>query len=88
MGPRLLAKAAEHLPDVVILDLFMPVLDGCEAARLLKGDPRTAAIPIIALTALVDDLGRQAIEAGCNLVVAKPASFALLEREVRRLLRR
>jgi len=85
-GEEALARAAKLGPDVILMDLFMPVLDGCEAARLLRSHPRTAAIPIIALTAHFEDLGQGARDAGCTLVLAKPASLPWIEQEVRRLL--
>lgn len=51
-GADALALAREHVPDVVLMDVRLPDLDGAEAARRLKEDPRTAAIPVVALTAL------------------------------------
>ena len=67
------AKARELLPAIVVMDLRMPGLDGFEATRLLKSDARTAAIPVIALTAhaFVDAQAR-ATQAGCDDVVMKP----------------
>src|SRR5262249_26713373 len=49
-GSEALALAAELRPDVILMDLTLPVLDGREATRRLKRDPRTAAIPVVALT--------------------------------------
>ena len=74
--------AREHLPDLVLLDLGLPVLDGWEAARLLKGDARTRAIPIIALSAhaMAGDRAR-ALAAGCDDYGTKPIDLKyLLER--------
>ena len=47
-----LALASEHLPDLILMDIFLPDLDGAEAARRLKENTLTAAIPVVALTAL------------------------------------
>jgi CheY-like chemotaxis protein len=47
-----IALAAEHRPDVILMDLRLPDLDGAEAARQLRAEPRTSGIPIVALTAL------------------------------------
>ena len=47
-----IALASEHLPDVILMDLRLPDLDGTEAARLLSAEPRTSRIPVVAMTAL------------------------------------
>jgi two-component system cell cycle response regulator DivK len=47
-----IALASEHLPDVILMDLRLPDLDGTEAARVLQAEPRTSRIPIVAVTAL------------------------------------
>lgn len=51
-GTEALALAAEHVPDVILMDLRLPDIDGAEAARQLGDDEQTAAIPIVALSAL------------------------------------
>jgi two-component system, cell cycle response regulator DivK len=53
-GAEAIALAGEHLPDVVLMDVRLPDLDGAEAARRLKEDVRTAEIPVVALTALTE----------------------------------
>lgn len=50
-GTEALAKARQHRPDVVFMDLFMPGMDGFEATRLMKGDPQLRDVPIVAYTA-------------------------------------
>lgn len=66
-------------PDVVLLDMMMPDIDGFEAARRLRACEATRDIPIIALTALADGGTRaKALEAGCNLCLIKPLDFRLL----------
>ena len=79
--------AREHLPDIILLDLGLPVLDGWEAARLLKQDERTRAIPIIALSAhaMAGDRA-QALEAGCNDYGTKPVDFKQLLEKMEALL--
>jgi len=47
-----IALASEHLPDVILMDLRLPDLDGTEAARMLRAEPRTSRIPVVAVTAL------------------------------------
>lgn len=47
-----IALASEHLPDVILMDLRLPDLDGTEAARILRAEPRTSRIPVVAVTAL------------------------------------
>ena len=77
----------DQRPDLVLMDISIPLIDGLEATRLLKADPATAAIPIIALTAhaLTEDRAR-AIEAGCDAYIAKPAEPKSVVSEVNRIL--
>lgn len=77
-------------PDIVLLDLSLPVVDGWTAARVLKADPATAAIPLVALTAhaMAGDRER-ALAAGCDAYAAKPVELgALLETMASLLARR
>ena len=84
-------EAIDHtlssLPDVVLMDLSLPIVDGWEATRRLKADVRTAHIPIVALTAH-DGSGelQRATRAGCDWFVPKPCPPAALITEVRRVL--
>ena len=79
-----LEKTRELLPDVILMDLSLPRLDGWEASRRLKADERTRHIPIIALTAHALSSARdRALEAGCDAVVTKPCPPRDLESEVR-----
>lgn len=82
------AARAER-PDLVLLDLGLPVLDGWEAARLLKDDELTRAIPIIALSAhaMAGDRSR-ALGAGCDDYDTKPVDFTRLLGRIEALLRR
>jgi len=72
-GLEAVAQAQDRAPDLILMDLRMPVLDGWEAARRLKADPRTAGIPIVALTAqaLTEDQAL-AVDAGCDAYMSKP----------------
>ncbi len=68
-----IALASEHLPDVILMDLRLPDLDGREAARMLRADPRTSRIPIVALTALpVDAHDEWLLDAGFAGAIVKP----------------
>jgi two-component system, cell cycle response regulator DivK len=79
--------AREHMPDLILLDLGLPVLDGWEAARLLKQDERTRAIPIIALSAHAMAGDRAAaLEVGCNDYGTKPVDFRQLLEKMAALL--
>ncbi|HEX2950004.1 MAG TPA: response regulator, partial [Armatimonadota bacterium] len=73
---------AEH-PDVILMDIQMPDLDGLAAIRLLRKKPESVDTPIIALTALVTPNDReQCLEAGANEYMRKPVSLELLERTI------
>jgi two-component system, cell cycle response regulator DivK len=86
-GEQGLAAAAAHRPDLILMDIQMPVLDGYEAARLIKADPALRAIPIIAVTsyALSGDEDK-ARAAGCDDYVTKPYSPRALLAKVRHYL--
>ena len=85
-------EAIEHArasrPDLVLLDMSMPVKDGWTAARELRADPATASVPIVALTAhaLAGDRDR-ALAAGCDDYHPKPVEFSRLLGQVEALLR-
>jgi two-component system cell cycle response regulator DivK len=65
--------ASKQLPDLIIMDLSMPEMDGWTATRLIKGNPQTAPIPLIALTAHALPSDRQrAMDAGCDEYITKP----------------
>lgn len=86
-GLEALDKAFELLPDVILMDLSLPGLDGWEATRRLKSDERTKMIPVIALTAhALASAHDKAKAAGCDSVVTKPCVPRDLEAEVRRQL--
>jgi CheY-like chemotaxis protein len=68
-----IAVATEHLPDVILMDLRLPDLDGTEAVRMLQAEPRTSHIPVVAVTALRLDSGEAwVVDAGFAGWVVKP----------------
>jgi two-component system cell cycle response regulator DivK len=74
-GDHALLKAASIVPDLVVMDLAMPVLDGWDATRFLKSHPKTRHIPVVVLTGLATpDALKRAHEAGANAVLTKPCS--------------
>jgi two-component system, cell cycle response regulator DivK len=86
-GLEALDKAFELRPDIILMDLSLPGIDGWEATRRLKQDDRTRDIPVIALTAhALASAHDRAREVGCNAVVTKPCLPKDLEMEVRRQL--
>ena len=78
-GGEALALAAAHAPDLIVLDVMMPAMDGLAATRLLRRDPVTAAIPVIALTALaMKEDQERSFAAGCDGYIAKPLRYQQL----------
>jgi len=88
-GPEALREARAATPDLVILDLMLPDLDGLEVCRRLRSDAATATIPIIMLTAKADEVDRVVgLEMGADDYVVKPFSPKELIARVRAVLRR
>ena len=86
-GEDAITRTTDRGPDVVLMDLSLPIVDGWEATRRLKSDERTAHIPVVALTAH-DGSGelQRATRAGCDWLVPKPCPPDALIVEVRRVL--
>jgi CheY-like chemotaxis protein len=82
-GEEGIAKAREEQPDLILMDISIPIIDGWEATQVLKRDPQTRNIPIIALTAhaLASDR-EKAIEVGCDSYLAKPCEPKAVVTEV------
>ncbi|MGD8863834.1 MAG: response regulator [Myxococcales bacterium] len=82
-------RALSDRPDLVIMDMSLPVLDGWAATRELKAQPATAAIPVLALTAHAMEGARvSALEAGCDDYDSKPVEIERLLGKLERLLHR
>jgi CheY-like chemotaxis protein len=86
-GAAGVAKVAAERPDLVLMDLSLPVIDGWEATRRIKADPSTASIPVIALTAhAMSGDEEKAKAAGCDDFLTKPVDEDLLFAALRRWL--
>ncbi|HEY3820813.1 MAG TPA: response regulator [Polyangiaceae bacterium] len=88
-GREAVDRARESLPDLVVMDLALPVMDGWEATRALKGDARTRVIPVIALTGhAMAGHSKGAREAGCDEFLTKPCLPKTLLEKVQGILAR
>jgi len=86
-GQRGVDMAGSESPDLILMDMSLPVIDGWEATRRIKGSADTAGIPIIALTAHAMASDREkAMEAGCDDYDTKPVELARLLEKIERLL--
>ena len=75
-GQQALAQARTHVPDLMLLDIMMPQMDGWEVLRLLRIDPRTAAIPVAMISARTDAKDRvQGLQEGAIDYICKPFSL-------------
>ena len=88
-GVEALQRAIDAAPDIILMDLSLPVMDGWEATRRLKEDARTNRIPVVALTGhALAGISEGAIKAGCDAFVTKPCLPEDLVKEIRRVLER
>ncbi|HEX9373435.1 MAG TPA: response regulator [Roseiflexaceae bacterium] len=86
-GAEGVALARAEMPDLIIMDMSLPVLDGWKATEQIRADAGTAAIPIIALTALATAADRQrCFDVGCDEFESKPINFPALMAKMRVLL--
>jgi two-component system cell cycle response regulator DivK len=86
-GMEALQRAMDEAPDIILMDLSLPVMDGWEATRRLKANRQTASIPVIALTGhALAGISEAAKRAGCDAFVTKPCLPEDLVREIKRLL--
>ena len=82
-GEDALRLAAEHAPDLVLLDMGLPDMTGLEVVRRIKGDSRTAAIVVVAVTGRDEESDRRAcLAAGCAAYIVKPVNTQKLVREM------
>ena len=87
-GDKGCAMAAAERPDLILMDLEMPFIDGWEATRRLKADPQTRSIPVIALSAhALAGAREKALAAGCDEFDTKPVDFDRLIATIGRLLK-
>ena len=78
-GEEAVAKALSEMPNLILMDMNIPLIDGWQATKRLKAMPETASIPVIALTAHAMTGDREkALEAGCDEYETKPVEFARL----------
>jgi two-component system, cell cycle response regulator DivK len=86
-GLEALQRAIDNSPDIILMDLSLPVMDGWEATRRLKEDARTATIPVVALTGhALAGMSEGAMRAGCDAFVTKPCLPEDLVKEIHNIL--
>lgn len=78
-GQQAVKSALEHHPDLILMDMSMPVMDGLTATKAIRNFDEKPKIPIIAVTAFGKDYFHQAIEAGCDSLICKPVDFDALQ---------
>ncbi|MBW4474086.1 MAG: response regulator [Stenomitos rutilans HA7619-LM2] len=84
-GQAAISMAQTYLPDLILLDIMLPTMDGLEVASALKQNPQTQAIPIIAVTAMARSLDQElATAAGCDDYVCKPYEIETLSAAITR----
>lgn len=87
-GPEALARVADWMPDVILLDVMMPGMDGFEVCRRLKAQEQTAHLPVVMVTALIDQAERvRGLEVGADDFLSKPVDDATMFARLRALLR-
>ena len=88
-GQEAVALAAEHLPDVILMDLSLPDMDGTEATRILRDEARTAEIPVVLLSSIsLEESTSWPADAGFAGYLAKPIDIDEFPDQVRRFCRR
>jgi CheY-like chemotaxis protein len=86
-GRQGVEMASTELPDLILMDMSLPILDGWEATRQVKADPATGTTPVIALTAHAMSIDKEkALAAGCDDFDTKPVDLPRLLEKIQRLL--
>jgi CheY-like chemotaxis protein len=86
-GGQAVALAQTERPDLILMDMRLPVLDGWEATRRIKAAPATHTIPVVAITAYaMDNDRRRCLDAGCDDYETKPLEFPRLLAKIRAIL--
>jgi two-component system cell cycle response regulator DivK len=86
-GEEALTAAAKQRPDLILMDIQLPIMDGYEATRRIKADPTLTHVPVIAVTSALSGDKTKARAAGCDDFVPKPYSPRQLLAKIRQLLR-
>lgn len=82
-GQEAVWKTGQEMPDLILMDVQMPIMNGLEATRTIRDNPQTAAIPIVILTGLAMKWDRErCLEAGANAYLTKPISYQTLIEQV------
>jgi two-component system, sensor histidine kinase and response regulator len=88
-GSEAVKMATSEIPDLIIMDLMMPELDGFEAAFQIRQNPKTQAIPLLAVTALLaPDTRKRCLESGFDDYIVKPFTSSELEAAIKKILKR
>jgi len=86
-GMEAVEKAIKEKPDLILMDIMLPGMDGREATRRIRSNPEAKEIPILAATAITDKSQlRECIEAGCNDVIIKPFTAKDLQEKIQAVL--
>ncbi len=86
-GKEAVDLATSQVPDLIVMDIILPVMGGLQAARLIREDPNTQSIPILAMTARVTSEGKEeCLRSGCDDFIAKPFTSKQLTSIVEKLL--
>jgi len=88
-GLEAVKMATAEIPDLIIMDLMMPELDGFEAASQIRRNPKTQAIPLLAVTALLaPDIRKRCLASGFDDYIVKPFTSSELEAAIKKILKR
>lgn len=86
-GSEAVELACRHRPDLILMDISMPVMDGIQATKVIRSsESGISRTPIIVITAFDDEVSRKAIDAGCNEVIPKPIAIEKLEQTMQKYL--